>query len=100
MAACLFAELRQYLITKAQQQPGSVIGPTSGAPAAAHQAVDGQQLLLCWCCSGAVLVLCWCCAGAVLVLYGSASGSHAHTCSDSCLPLPPLLPLPLLLQWV
>jgi len=31
MAACLFAELRAFLIAKAQAQPGSIKGPTTGA---------------------------------------------------------------------
>lgn len=31
MAACLFAELRAFLIAKAQSQPGSITGPTTGA---------------------------------------------------------------------
>lgn len=31
MAACLFAELRAFLIAKARAQPGSITGPTTGA---------------------------------------------------------------------
>lgn len=31
LAACLFAELRAFLILKAQSAPGSVTGPTTGA---------------------------------------------------------------------
>ncbi|EFN53619.1 expressed protein [Chlorella variabilis] len=35
LAACLFAELRSFLIERAQQQPGSITGPTSDSHPAA-----------------------------------------------------------------